>query len=257
MTYMAYLLDLAVILFFVLSIVIGCKRGVVKALSRLAGIVAAVVLAFLFCGPLASLAFDRWVGPSLQTTVAEKIEDSRETGENAIRTGVESALEALPAPVLNLMKNNGIGTVDEIIDRVDLSGADQLAQNADGIAEQLTAQVARPVIVTVLRVPAFLLILLLGIIAALLLSGLLDALVSRIPFVKGVNRSLGAVFGALEGVLLVLVFVGVVQIVAELGADTSPLNQTVLDKTLLTGPIAQINPIGSYFRSVLSVLTGD
>ena len=59
MTYMAYLLDLAVILFFVLSIVIGCKRGVVKALSRLAGIVAAVVLAFLFCGPLASLTFDR------------------------------------------------------------------------------------------------------------------------------------------------------------------------------------------------------
>ena len=77
MTYMAYLLDLAVILFFVLSIVIGCKRGVVKALSRLAGIVAAVVLAFLFCGPLASLTFDRWIGPSLQTTVAEKIEDSR------------------------------------------------------------------------------------------------------------------------------------------------------------------------------------
>ena len=107
------------------------------------------------------------------------------------------------------------------------------------------------------RTAAALLILLLGIIAALLLSGLLDALVSRIPFVKEVNRSLGAVFGALEGVLLVLVFVGVVQIVAELGADTSPLNQTVLDKTLLTGPIAQINPIGSFFRSVLSVLTGD
>lgn len=254
---MAYLLDLAVILVFVLCIAVGCKRGVVKALSRLLGIAAAVVLAFLFCGPLASLTFDQWVGPQLESTISTKIGESRDDGENAVRSGVESVLEALPAPVVNLMKNNGIGTVDEIIDRVDLSGADQLVQNADDIAGRLTTQVARPVVVTILRVPAFLLILLLGIIAAMLLSGLLDALVSHIPFVKGVNRSLGALFGALEGVALVLVLVGVLQMAAELGGETSALNQAVLDQTLLTGPLSQINPVGKFFQSVLGALTGN
>ena len=254
---MAYLLDLAVILVFGLCLAIGYKRGVVKSLSKLLGIVAAVVLAFLFSAPLASAVFDQWVGPQLETVITEQIETSRTNGEEAVRSGVESVLEALPAPVVNIMKNNGLGTVDEIINRVDLSGADQLAENADAIAEKLTAQVARPVVLMLLRLPAFLLILLLGLLAALLLSGLLDALVSHIPFVKGVNRSLGALFGALEGIAFVLVLVGVLQVVAELGTESSVLNQAVLDQTLLTGPLAQINPVGHFFQSVLTVLTGD
>ncbi len=246
---MAYVLDLAVILVFGLMVFIGYKRGVIKSLTRLIGLVAAVVVAISFSGPAANAIYEKYVGPAVEEAVEERIDETAHTGETALRDGVESVLEALPAPLLNLMKNNNVGTVDEVMSKVDADG-DQSRFNAGELAETLTAQIVQPVAVTVLRLIAFLVILLVAVLLALVLSGLIGKLVEKIPFVSGLNNSLGALFGALEGVALVLVLVAVVQLVASMEA-VDWLTQEHIDHTILTGSISQVNPVSRFFQSVL------
>jgi len=246
---MAYVLDLAVILIFGLMVFIGYKRGVIRSLTRLIGLVAAVVLAISFSGPAANAVYEKYVGPAVETVVEERIDETSHTGETALRNGVESVLEALPTPLLNLLKNNNVGTVEEVMSKVDADG-DQSVFNAGELAETLTAQIVQPVAVTVLRLIAFLVILLVAVLLALVLSGLIGKLVEKIPFVNGLNNSLGALFGALEGVALVLVLVAVVQLAASMEA-VEWLTQEHIDHTILTGPISQFNPVSRFFQSVL------
>ncbi|MBP3389501.1 MAG: CvpA family protein, partial [Clostridia bacterium] len=155
---MAYVLDLLVILVFGLMVFIGYKRGVVKSLARLIGLIAAVVVAITFSGPVANAVYDGAVGPAIEEAVAAKIDEGEDATSIELRSGVESVLEALPTPLLNLMKNNHIGTVDEIMAKVeDSEGLDKLF-NAGELAETLTEKVVRPVAVTILRLLAFLLL---------------------------------------------------------------------------------------------------
>ena len=246
---MAYVLDLAVILVFVLSVVIGYRRGVVRSLSRLIGLVLAVVVAFSLSGVVANTVYDRFVEPMVQSTIEKQIDETASTGEAASRNGVATVLEELPAPLLNLLKNNDVGTVDQVMDKLIVDDSQELF-NGGELAEALTEQIVRPVGVSVLRLLAFPLILVLAWLLVLLLSGLIDKLVGKIPFVNGLNNGLGALFGALQGAVLALIVVAIVQMVASMEA-VPWLTQAHIDHTILTGPLSEINPVGHFFQSVL------
>lgn len=111
----AYILDGAVILIFLLAILIGYRRGFVKAVIRLAGCVLALVVALCLSKPLAGGVFDLFFSDQLEQTVSSHI---GQTDEQAVREALENILEQLPQPVVNALDGVGLGTPEEITGQV-------------------------------------------------------------------------------------------------------------------------------------------
>ena len=97
---MAYILDGAAILLVLLAVFIGYRRGFVRSLIQLVGLVAAVIVAAALSTGIASLIFDQFIGEGLTQTVASKIQTADTA---AAAQSVQQALEELPGPIYNAL----------------------------------------------------------------------------------------------------------------------------------------------------------
>ncbi|MBQ7302711.1 MAG: CvpA family protein [Clostridia bacterium] len=238
---MSYILDLGVILVLVLMMFIGYKRGMFKALSRLLGIGLVLLLAVTLSGPLAEWAFDSFVAEDVTESVAADLSD--DDSEEDVRSGISSVLEELPGPMVNMMVSNGVGTVDQIADKLE----DEKEATTLTAAEVMTEKIIRPIGVTLLRALFFLIMMTIGFILVMIVLKLLNSVITHLPIISGLNKWLGLVFGALEGVVLVLVLVALVQTSVAAGDSSAMITQADLEHTILTGAIAQINPLYGLF----------
>src|SRR5699024_2097890 len=94
-----------------LAVFIGYRRGFVRSLIQLVGLVAAVIVAAALSTGIASLIFDQFVSEGLTQTVASKIQT---TDTAAAAQSVQQALEELPGPVYNALVQY-VGTPEEIV----------------------------------------------------------------------------------------------------------------------------------------------
>ena len=237
---MSYMLDLGVILVFALMVFIGYKRGMFKALSRLLAIGLVLVLAITLSGPLAEVAFDNFISDGITESVAD---DLQEGSEESTRAGITAVLESLPTSIVNMMENNDVGTVDQIADKLE----EEQAETTMTAAEIMTEKIIRPVALPFVRAIIFMLMMSIGFIIVSIVLKLLNKVITKLPIVGGLNKWLGLAFGALEGVVLVLVLVALVQTTVAAGNSDAWVTQTDLDHTIITGAIADINPLYGMF----------
>lgn len=237
---MAYIIDGVVILIFLLAVLIGSKRGFIKTMSGVLAFVAALAVALLLNGAVAELVYNVAVEPPILSALEEQLSGVGTTVQN-----MEKAFDSLPVLVKNLLTQVGITDVDTL--------AQNMTVGAEGSLAQGIADVVRSVVVPVLEGICTLVLFILAHIVASLLLRVLD-IVAKLPLLKQVNKSLGAVAGILSGVLWVLFAVSVVQVVAAFGTADSAINITVLNDTILTSWLVGINPLGAALREAM-VLT--
>ncbi len=238
---MAYVLDLGVILVFALLVFIGYKRGMFKALSRLLCIGLVLILAVTLSGPLAEWAFDSFVSDGITESVADDLQE--DDSDESIRAGITSVLEELPDTIVNMMENNDVGTVDQIADKLE----EEKAATTMTAAEVMTQKIIRPIAVTLLRALIFMIMMTIGFVVMMIVLKLLNKVITKLPIIGGLNKWLGLVFGALEGAILVLVLVALVQTTVASSDSDAWVTQTDLDRTILTGAIADVNPLYDMF----------
>lgn len=238
---MAYVLDLGIILVFALMTFIGYKRGMFKAMSRFLGIGLVLLLAITLSEPLAEWAFDSFAADSVAESVADDLQE--DDSEEDRRAGITSVLEELPSSVVNMMMNNDIGTVDQIADKLE----EEKAESTMTAAEVMTEKIIRPIAVTLFRALFFLIIMVLGFILVSVVLKLLNSVITRLPIIGGLNKWLGLAFGALEGIVVVLALVALVQTTVAAGDSDAWVTAKDLERTILTGTIAQINPLYGLF----------
>lgn len=230
----AYILDGAVILIFLLAILIGYRRGFVKAAIRLVGCVLALVVALCISRPLAGGVFDVFLADPLKDTVAAQIGP---TDEQAVQEALDKVLENLPRPVVNALAGMGLGTPEEITRQV--QGA--LGGSAQEIAGEIVTLVLRPVAVSLLGALLFLIVFVL----CMVLVGILASVINKafqLPVLKQVNGLLGVVVGALEGVLLVFVGVTIVTVVSYASDSDGLLSRSVVEQTRIVQAIERVSP---------------
>lgn len=228
---MAYIIDGVVILIFLLAIVIGSKRGFIKTMSGVLSFAAALVVAMLLKGAVAELVYNLAVEPPLLASLEEQL-----AGVGTEIQNLENAFNSLPGLVKNLLVQVGVQDVDSLTQTMKLG--------ADGSLAQSIADVVRSVVMPVLEAVCMLVLFILAHIVASLLLRVLDVL-AKLPLLKQVNKSLGAVAGIISGVLWVLLAVSVVQIVAALGSADSAINMAVLNDTILTNWLVSVNPLSA------------
>lgn len=242
---MAYLLDGAAILVLVLAAIFGYKRGFVRSLVQLVGCVCALILAALLARPAAGAVFDGF----FREPVEQKIVSFWQ--ENASADGLQQALDSLPGPVKNLMQANGIGSAEEMLEAVGMSGGEA----ADTVARAVTDRVVGPLCEFFLAAIAFLILFLLLMIVVSILARLVSGLF-KAPVLRQLNGVLGVVLGLVQGLLFL--FVGVLVLEAAAGAADpgSALSPQTLEETVLVRFLLSVNPLSRVWDNLLhSVLS--
>ncbi|MFR1434667.1 MAG: CvpA family protein [Acutalibacteraceae bacterium] len=140
----------------------------------------------------------------------------------------------------------GAGSAEEIA--AHLGGV--VGTTADAVADALVNNVFRPVGVLLIRMVSFLLLFIVLMIIAHFLANLISK-VFRLPLLRQADGLLGALLGAVEGVILGLVAVTVMQMMAASTTENALISQQDIESTVLVSAVAQINPVTGTLESVL------
>ena len=230
---MAYVFDLIIVCTLIFMIVIGYRRGFVQSLVQIAGYVLAFVLALSLSTPIANAVFDGAIAEGVETKLTESfvgaVDGSPSEKANAF-------IEGLPGPIASaLLKNESVtDTLRDLDENLELS--------AQKFAETVVENAIRPVVVSLIRIVLFILLFILLSLAIKLLAKLFKPL-TNLPLIRQVDGVLGAVLGLLKGIVFVLAFVSILQLVAALSPADGAFTQETLDGGLLIGWIADINPL--------------
>lgn len=229
---MTYVFDALVVLLPVLCVVLGWHRGFVRTVSGLVALVAAVLVAAAFSGPIAKVVYANAVEPKVTAALESYAEG--ELLPNAEQ--LDSALERFPAFVTALLEMEGLDSGFAIFNKLDQG------QAKDAAVDTVTQQVITPVVLPLVRMLCSVVLFLLTYVVAALLLRMLNV-VTKLPLIKQMNNVLGLLAGVVTGGLWVLFLVRALYAVALLSVFEW-LTPSVLDETLLISQIATLLPVG-------------
>lgn len=218
----------AILAFFFLR---GRKKGLILTLCGLAAFFVAIIGARTasdtFAPQVADLLqphFSTVIEEQLGSGLQEKLDDLLTAGEQGDNT-IAKLLAAL-------------GFYDEVADTIRSAVSGQAAQTAADVAVSLARAVAEVVAGVLVFVVAFLLIT----VAWFLLSRALD-LAARLPILNGLNRTLGGLFGLLQGMLLLFLIAWGLRLMGGIIPQETVAQTTLLKFFCSTNPLSLITGI--------------
>ena len=230
---MTYVFDGLLVALFLLCVWLGWRRGFVRTVSGLIALIAAVLVAAVFSGPIAKAVYTGAVEPKVTAVLEQHIEGDILPSEEKL----DAALEKLPSFVTTLLEAKELDSGAAVLAKVEALDADESA--AEGITRQVITPVALPLIKLLCSVVLFILAY---IVAAFVLRAL--DVVAKLPLIKQMNNLLGLLAGAVTGALWVLFAVRVLYTLALLGVAPW-LTPALLEDTVLVAPIGALLPTGA------------
>ncbi len=237
---MKYLLDAVVILIFLLSILIGHKRGFIKTVAGIVALVAALAVSSLLCGPVSEFVYDKTIEPALTEVVAEQVEQAQ---GNAIEQ-LDSAYQSLPTFVKNLLAQAGVEDVDDLAQTIPMGTNIPISESVNAVI--------RPVLLPLLRAICSLVLFFITYVIASILLRVLN-LVAKLPLLKQLNKTLGSIGGVVSGMLWVLIAVTVIQILAATAAADGAITLQTISETTVVNWLSGINPLGDALLDIILV----
>ena len=238
-------LDAVTAALLIYSVIRGIKRGFVKTAFKLVMIVAALVIAY-YGGPMLKeyvKGTEQYISitESLRNTVSESFEarlyKDAENAENGAQPVSDVGSEK-DDMLLRIIKGAGID-VNELEDAY-RNGVKEGAENAAALADELIVQPAADFVCGSL---CFIAVFAAAVIALHLLMYIID-LIFRLPLLKSMNSLFGALAGAASGVVKVLVFCTVVEVLLlYVSLPKYGFVCGVEEKTLLFKKFLEINPL--------------
>ena len=241
---MAYLLDGAILVLFLVMVVIGSRRGFIKTIAGVAAFVVALVLASMLGGPVSDCVYEHSVEPAVIKAIDAQVGEGSAAAEK-----LDMALVDMPGFVTNILNNAQIESGADILEKLTAT------EEGESVAQSVSRQVVTPIVMPLLKMLCSLLLFLA---ASVLVSILLKALnvVAKLPLLKQLNKSLGALAGALLGVLWVFFAVSVLQVLASLGV-TDVISAELLRSTTLVNWLCGINPVGGALQDILALIPSE
>ena len=218
------LFDLIVLAVLVIFTLRGAWRGLVLSLCSLLAVVVAFAGASFLArtvSPMVAQALEPRFAAAIETRLEDALEQRVAEGEQAVLTTEDVPLEG----VLDILRDMGlyqnlIGAVDRAVEQ--------------GVA--VTAAVAQSVAYLVLFLAGFLLLLA----AWTLVSRALD-LVARLPGLHFLNKTLGGLFGLIQGCILLFVAAWLIQFSGHLIPEETVEQTRLLRFFMDTNPFALLS----------------
>lgn len=240
---MAYLLDLAVILIFAAAVFVGFKRGFIKSMIGVVGFLAAMVLAFSISGAVAGGIYSSFVQKKSEKAIETAISDK--VGASSIEDNITAAMDTMPNLVKDLIADKGL-TAQALAEKI----GDGTQNTANAIAVAVTDTVVKPVMTLFIRFVACIVLFILLQFAVTFIGKFIAGLLRHTPL-KGADSLLGALLGAVKGVLWVLFAVMLMQAIAGFTAEDALISQKSISETKVVSFVADHNPLFSNSNTLI------
>lgn len=190
MNHLSIILDLILVLIFAVFIINGRRKGFVNAVLTLAATAISIFVAYEFASPVAEWADGVFVRNAVVKNIAGIITTN-------IGNGTQAVADAVPSYIAEAAQAGGI-SLNEVISNLGSS------IDASQAAEQIYGAIYSIIVLPVLTVIAFLIIYA---IINFILSIAVKAIcgVFKLPILKGLNKTLGGLLGALKGSAAVVI----------------------------------------------------
>lgn len=234
---MSFLLDLGVILLFIIFVVEGFHRGVVRSLLDLVGAIVSLLLASYLASVFSEMIYHEFISGAL----IEKIDSVLKSNVTAdVNTQITAMFEDFPQFVTNSLGVYGI-TASSINDIINHS-----AGNAPAEIESMIS----PVVINGIRT------ILVGVVFIVLMAviGTLVRSISRIfhlPILKQLNQLLGIVFGALKCVIILLILTLMIRVFVPMFNPVPQIfSEQSIESTFIFKHIYDHNPLYSALKGL-------
>jgi uncharacterized membrane protein required for colicin V production len=209
---MEYIVDIIIAVIFGAIVISSIRKGFFMSLFELAGTLISLAISRILSASFAPVAFDSFIRKGAETYL-EKALGSVGTKDYALQA--QETLNSIPEALNGIMSLMGIDK-ELILEKI--KGADLGGSN---MVESLMSSVIEPVGIAILQ---FVLFIVLTVAVGFILKAvvrLLDGIIKKLPAVKQLNTTLGAVFGVLRGIIVVAIITMLVGILASfIGNET-------------------------------------
>lgn len=194
---LSLIIDAILLLIFVMTIIEGRRKGFFSTLFSLVATAVAVLVAREYSAPFAEWINEMFVQKAAINALANSI-------SAYIGDGSQAIINAIPDYIINAAEAGGVA-IQDVISNLGSS------VDAVSVAEQIYSGVYGIIVLPILSVIAFLIIFA---VSKFILSFVVKILngIFRLPILKGLNKTLGGIFGAVKGILVVAI-IGVLLVV--------------------------------------------
>lgn len=221
MTLQSFLLDLILAVIIGISVFLSARRGFVRTFVEAVGFIAAAILVFTVCTPLASATYDKIIEPPILEMVSEEVDKNFEDTsaeipgfdvnseevekiKSQLSGSVDDVIKSLPPFIQNYIEKSGINT-DEL-----LNTAEDIAQNggtveetAQNITKNISQNKIKPLVVRVLSYIYSFLLFIIALILVKILARILNKAFS-FSLAGKLNTTLGGVCGFAKGIIFAM-----------------------------------------------------
>lgn len=199
---MSYILDGIIVLIIAITVFLSAKKGFVRTLIEVVGLIAAIIVAFTFSTPVADSVYDKFVEPKIISTVEESFNNTANTATDT----VDAVWTKLPkfmtnSNFLNISKEN----VYEQI-KTDTSAT------ATNMADTVSNSFVKPVVTKFVS----LLFSVISVVVLIFVTKFLAKYINKLfnfSIVGKINKTLGGIIGLFKGVAVAIIFCLVISLI--------------------------------------------
>ena len=201
------ILDIIIFAVVIIFAIIGIKRGFIKEIVSLVGVVVAVSLSFWLAGLCSDFIYDKLIEEKVSTKISQTIVETADNSLNSIEDNIpDSLLKA--AELLKIDVGSVIGT--------DVS--ESLDATAESVANNLMKSIVQPMCTKFILVISFIILFILLMVIISLIAKALN-IVAKLPVLNSLNRLLGGIVGALRGAVIIVAVCYILYILASIFDD--------------------------------------
>lgn len=232
------LLDVAVVLIVLLSIIAGYRKGFVKTSFKFGMLIAAFIIANSFSPMFSQYLQTTDVYESITNDIRSKI--SSGIVQNNVRDKQQNGSE----PELYVILSELGFDVDSAVENYN----NALKQSKEDAIKSLDKNIVIPFCRMLISAVSFVIVLVVSIVALKVLMWLLE-LVFKLPVLKTFNKSAGALAGVLVGLFKVFIFCVVIQLVLPyIPKNQLGFSSGVEQKTYIYKVIMDANPLSFIYK---------
>ncbi len=199
---MNYILDIIVVGIILLSVILGMKKGLVKMLLDLAGIVIALAVTYALVNPVSEFVCNKFVITPMAKSVVNTITSGNENAD------ISAVVSSSPDFLDDILKTFNIN-MDE------LKTITENNKNAPAADKNLLIgkEIVRPAAKSASYTGTFIVLFVLCLIAVRIVSKLAK-FINKIPLIGSFNKGGGALLGLVAGIIAVFVFANIAKAVS-------------------------------------------
>lgn len=237
---MSLILDIILAAIAVICIIGGIRRGFFKLVMSFVSAIASLLLAYAFTPVLSGYINEKFILPGLASGIGSTLASIAEDGVNSVGEAVFNIpLLCDSSQFWTLADRYGA-------DREALSSlTEQIGVGTRDAVDKVARAVAEPIALTLSDVIAFIIIFVVSLIAFGIIVKIIGSLF-KLPVLKGIDKTLGLVFGIISALVFVWIFAMLSSAVLEVlsSAYPSTFSTDIIEDSYLLRFFAKYNVIG-------------